>query len=251
MRTARPLTVVEGRGVLWPCPRGGGVCCDHVWGGGGVLWPCPGGRGVLWPCPGGGGCCDHVPGGGGGLWPGLGGGGCCDHVPWGEGGVVTMSWGGGERVLWPCPRGEWGVVTRSGGGGGCDHVHVPGGGGVVTSSRGRGCCDQVPGYNTLLPPPPPKYYRMTDACKNITFARFATQAVIISTCSINIFVFLRFPGAAVDYKDGFVGCMRAVMVNGKVMDCAEKWSEAKSHTESVLVSVVHNLNITGSSSKIY
>ncbi len=25
-------------------------------------------------------------------------------------------------------------------------------------------------------------------------------------------------GAAVDYKDGFVGCMRALMVNGKVMD---------------------------------
>ena len=26
------------------------------------------------------------------------------------------------------------------------------------------------------------------------------------------------PGAAVDYKDGFVGCMRALMVNGQMMD---------------------------------
>ena len=37
-----------------------------------------------------------------------------------------------------------------------------------------------------------------------------------------MFVSLRFPGAAVDYKDGFVGCMRAVMVNGKVMDLRGK-----------------------------
>ena len=29
------------------------------------------------------------------------------------------------------------------------------------------------------PPPPLKYYRMTDACENITFARFATRAVTI------------------------------------------------------------------------
>ncbi len=29
-------------------------------------------------------------------------------------------------------------------------------------------------------------------------------------------------GAAVDYKDGFVGCMRALMVNGVVMDMRGK-----------------------------
>ena len=43
----------------------------------------------------------------------------------------------------------------------------------------------------------------------------------VCTC-YKYFVFLRFPGAAVDYKDGFVGCMRAVMVNGKVMDLRGK-----------------------------
>ncbi len=29
-------------------------------------------------------------------------------------------------------------------------------------------------------------------------------------------------GAAVDYRDGFVGCLRALMVNGKIMDLRGK-----------------------------
>ena len=47
---------------------------------------------------------------------------------------------------------------------------MPGGGGR--------CCPEIC-VVALLPPPPPKYYRMTDACKNINFARFATRAVNI------------------------------------------------------------------------
>ncbi len=31
-----------------------------------------------------------------------------------------------------------------------------------------------------------------------------------------------FAGAAVNYKDGFVGCMRALMVNGEIMDLRGK-----------------------------
>ena len=55
-------------------------------------------------------------------------------------------------------------------------------GGVVTWSRGREvlspglgggrCCDLV-----AQPPPPPRV-EVTHACENITFARFATRAVI-------------------------------------------------------------------------
>ena len=31
-----------------------------------------------------------------------------------------------------------------------------------------------------------------------------------------------FAGATVDYKDGFVGCMRALMANGKILNLKEK-----------------------------
>ena len=73
---------------------------------------------------------------------------------------MVSSWGGGGVVTWSHPGGG-GVVTWS---------HRGGGGGVVTWSH--------PGGGMVLStPPPPKYYRMTDACKNITFARFATRAV--------------------------------------------------------------------------
>ena len=97
---------------------------------------------------------------------GGGGEGCCDQVPcpcWGggEGGVVTRS-----HVHVPGGGGEGGVVTRS-------HVHVPGGGG---GGGGGGCCDQV--HAPLLPPPPPPGVEVTHGCENITFARFATRAVI-------------------------------------------------------------------------
>ena len=63
----------------------------------------------------------------------------------------------------------------------------PGGGGVVVWSRGEGgvvvwsrgreggrSCDLVSGR----PPPPPPPVGQTNACENITFARFATRAVI-------------------------------------------------------------------------
>ena len=57
-----------------------------------------------------------------------------------------------------------GVVTKS----------QVGGGGVVTKSQVGGRWLTI-GVARL----PPKYYTMTDACKNITFARFATRAVKI------------------------------------------------------------------------
>ena len=75
------------------------------------------------------------------LSPGLGG---------REGGVVTWSGGGGREVLSP------GAGVR------CCHM-VPGGG---------RCCDLV----THLPP----RVGQTDACENITFARFAMRVVIKS-----------------------------------------------------------------------
>ena len=71
-----------------------------------------------------------------------------------------------------------GVVTRS-------HVHVPGGGGVLwpgpmsrSGGGGRGCCDTRP---LVLTTSPPLFSdRMTNTCKNITFARYTTRAVINS-----------------------------------------------------------------------
>ena len=92
-------------------------------------------------------------------------------VPGGRGGVVTMSQGGGAVVT--MSRGEGGVVP------------CPRGGGVVTMCWG-GCCDHVPGggrccpeaFGVATPPPTPHLTEwVTHACKNITFARFATQAV--------------------------------------------------------------------------
>ena len=86
----------------------------------------------------------------------------------GEGGVVTWSHPGGGG-------GEGGVVTRShvqvrgGGGRCCDQVPCPGPGG-----GGGRCCDMVHGQ----PPPPPPGLGQTDACENITFARFAKRAVM-------------------------------------------------------------------------
>ena len=141
MRTARPLTV-----------EGGRCCCPE------------GGREVL--VSRGGRCCDLVPGGGyccpeGGT--------CCDLVPGGEGGAVVqkgggvVTWSRGGEVLWPgpggrccCPRGE-GDVTWS---------HSP----SLTMWPIPWCI----WCNTS----PPVGDRMTNTCKNITFARFATRAVI-------------------------------------------------------------------------
>ena len=76
-------------------------------------------------------------------------------VTWsrGQGSVVTWSWG--REVLLPGSGGEGGVVTWSQGGG------------------ERRCCDLV----AHLPAPPPGVGQ-TDTCENITFARFATWAVI-------------------------------------------------------------------------
>ena len=81
----------------------------------------------------------------------------------GGGGVVTWSWGEVE-VLSPGPGGggEGGVVTWAGG-----EVLSPGPGG-----RGGRCCDLVAHL-------PPLGVEVTHACENITFARFATRAVII------------------------------------------------------------------------
>ena len=92
-----------------------------------------------------------------------GGGRCCpDLVPemggvvtWsrGEGGVVTWSQGGrGREVLWPGPR-----------------------------EGGRCCPDLVQegGRREVLSTPPWPSDLSHDACENITFAPFATRAVII------------------------------------------------------------------------
>ena len=113
----------------------------------------------------GGGCCDLT-------WPGPRGKGegCCD-LTWSRGrGAVVVTWpdlvpGEGRRgagvVTWPGPRGE--VLHQ----------------------------DQV------TTPLSPQYYRMTDACKNITFAHFATRAInicseywkaspLVIICKINV-----------------------------------------------------------------
>ena len=111
-------------------------------GGGGreVLWSGPGGGVVAWSWGGGGRCCDLIPGG----WR------CCGLVPGGEmlwlgpggreGGVVT--WSGGREVLWSGPGGR--------------EVLWPG---------------------PWSPTSPPPRVGQTNACENITFARFATWAV--------------------------------------------------------------------------
>ena len=123
--------------------------------------------------------------GGGALTFDPGWGRCCDLWPW-PGGAVTFDPGQGE-VFWPLtlPRGRC-----------CDLC--PGhGGGVVTFDPGWGsCCDLWPwpgaegvvildpswGWEVVdlwcCPPPPSKYYRMTDACENIAFARYATRVVL-------------------------------------------------------------------------
>ena len=134
------------------------------------------------------------------MFRGGGGGRCCDQVP-----CPCSGGGGGREVLRPGPmsmfRGgggrEGGAVTRS-------HVHVPGGG--EGGREGGRCCDQVPcsgpgggeggvvtrshvqvrgGGRVVLwqgpwftPPSPPPGLGQTNACENITFARFATRAVI-------------------------------------------------------------------------
>ena len=107
---------------------------------------------VLWPGPGGGGrccglvlgerCCGLVPGGR-----------CCGLVP------------GGREVLWPGPGGR--------------EVLWPGPGGrEVLWPGARGKRWLTIGVAHLLPPPPPPRVEVTHACENITFARFATRAVI-------------------------------------------------------------------------
>ena len=82
----------------------------------------------------------------------------------GEGGVVHG--GGGQREV--LSRGEGGVVQ----GGRC----CPGGG-RCCQEVGRRCCPGKRCCALLPPPPPPPTVGQTNACENITFARFAMQAV--------------------------------------------------------------------------
>ena len=126
----------------------------------------------------------------------------------GEGGVVTWSRGGGRKVLSPGPKGEGGRCCPEtfgvalllppvgtwfqvgGGGRYCDLVswgegrccHLVLGrreGGVVTWSRGGGRKVLFRDLWCCTPPSPPRWTEwVTHACKNITFARFATRAVI-------------------------------------------------------------------------
>ena len=63
---------------------------------------------------------------------------------------------------------------------------LPPGGGGLPSWRGL-----LPGGSALPggqtpppPPPPPRVHRMTDACENITFARYAAQAVIMDCTTV-------------------------------------------------------------------
>ena len=163
------------------CPEGeGGRCCDLVWGRE-VL--SRGEREVL--SRGVGRCCDLVWG----REVLSRGERCCDLV-WGEGGVVTWSWGGGRC----CPEGGGRCCPE--GGKYCDLV--PGGrkGGVVQRGEvlwpglgGGRCCpggreggvvQRVEVLWPLVLPTPPPGVEVTHACENITFARFATQTVIIS-----------------------------------------------------------------------
>ena len=144
MRPAR-LCIVPGEGgvVIWS--RGRGCCPPGPWGGGVgeggvVIWSGGGGRGCCPPGLGGGRCCDLVQGGGR----------CC---PPGPGGKVLSTQEGREvlstrgEVLWPGPGVEGGVVQRP---------------------------------LVLQHLPPPRWTEwVTHTCENITFARFATRAVMI------------------------------------------------------------------------
>ena len=58
-----------------------------------------------------------------------------------------------------------------------------GGGGVVTMSRGEG---GVVTWSLVALLPPPPGVGQTDACENITFARFATRAVMIKKTPVSI-----------------------------------------------------------------
>ena len=144
--------------------QGGGRCCDLCLGGGRCCDLALGGEGgvVTWSRGGGRRCWDLVPGGEGGS--------CCDLVP--GGGVVT--WFQGGKVLWPGSRGGEGVVTWSQGQGeGGREVLWPGPG-------GEGGVVHRP---LVFHSPPPCWTEwVTHAYKNITFARFATRAVITSLC---------------------------------------------------------------------
>ena len=123
------------------------------WGGEGgvVTWSWGEGGVVIWS---GGGCCHLVPGGGRCCDLVLGGGRCCDLVPG----------GGGVRCCHLVLGREGGVVTWSGWEGRCCHL-VPGGG---------RCCHLVTHLPLLR-------VEVTHTCENITFARFATQAVKIGS----------------------------------------------------------------------
>ena len=117
-----------------------------------------------------------------------GGGRCCDLWPWPGGRCYDLwPWPWGE-VLWPLTLGVLWPLTLARGGRLYDLWHWLGG--VMTFDPGQGeggrCYDLWPwpggggGWSLVLSiSPPPKYYRMTDACENITFARFATRVVII------------------------------------------------------------------------
>ena len=99
------------------------------------------------------------------------------------------SLGGVREVLWPGPGGREVLWPGPGGWGGRSCDLVPGGGCCGPGPGGREggrCCDLVPGGGEggrccdlwCCPPPSPRV-RQTDACENITFARFATRAVTI------------------------------------------------------------------------
>ena len=176
----------EGGVVTWS--RGGGRCCDLCpEGGREVLWPVPrggGGMEVLSPGPGGRRCCNLCPGLEGGVVTWSRGGQRCCHLCLGRGGrCCHLLWGLGREVLWPGPGGGREVLWPG-----------PGGreGGVVTCARGGEhgrCCDLCPRGEggvvqrplVLHSSPSPCWTEwVTHACINITFARFATQAVKIA-----------------------------------------------------------------------
>ena len=165
--------VGEGGVVTWVLGGGGGRCCDLVLGGGRCCHLGPGGREVLSPGPRGGRCC-HLVLGGVVTW--MGGGRCCHLGPgWCGGGRCCDLVLGGGRCCHLGPEGERGVVTWVQRG---REVLSPrfGGGGVVTWSGGEG------GVVTWLPTSTPGV-EVTHTCENITFARFATCAVINVECS--------------------------------------------------------------------
>ena len=120
-------------------------------------WPKGGGREVLLSRGG-----DLVPGGGRCCCP-EGGGRCCDLVPGGMGGREVLLSRGGGAVLWSGPGGEGGAVVQRGGG-------------VVHSSHPPLTMWPIPWCIWCNTSPPG--LGQTNACENITFARFATWAVI-------------------------------------------------------------------------